>query len=84
MKRALPTTRVSSAALPAGDSSGGLRRALVILLFMLPALVLGAALVPPHAVPHRMSLVWKDVRVNVGLLAGSILLVEALLYLLTR
>lgn len=82
-KHALPTSQISSPAF-SDNTSGGLRNAVVILLFLIPAIALGAAFVPPQAVPHRMALVWRDARVNVGLLAGAVLLVEGLLYLLTR
>jgi outer membrane biosynthesis protein TonB len=65
-------------------SSGGLRHMLLILLFALPALALCASFVPPTLVPHRLVLAWRDSRVNVGLLAASVLLLEGLLYALIR
>jgi hypothetical protein len=75
--------RAASPVAPAA-SSNGLRRALLILLVALPAIVLAATFVPPTLVPYRMVLAWRDTRLNLGLLAASILLLEALLYLLIR
>jgi len=65
------------------NSSNGLGNAPMILLFALPAFALAAALVPPRVVPFRAAIAWRDARVNVGLLAVSVLLIETLIYLLT-
>jgi hypothetical protein len=52
------------------------------MLLVLPALVLLATAVPARALPPRLAGGWIEHRMNVGMLAGSLLLIDAVLYAL--
>jgi len=68
------------ALLAGGGSSSALVSALIALLFALPGLALLAAFVPPWALPSpRQKALWAERRLEVGVFAASILLVEAVL-----
>jgi hypothetical protein len=41
-----------------------------------------AALVPPYVVPYRNAVVWHKRRIDAALVGGSLLLLEAVIYLL--
>jgi hypothetical protein len=52
------------------------------MLLILPALLLLATVVPIRALPPRLAGGWIEHRMDVGMLAGSLLLIDALLYAL--
>jgi hypothetical protein len=68
------------------ERPSGIVRMLVILLYCLPILLIVAALVPLNFefVPYKVAHGWEGIRVPVALGGASLLVVEGVMYLLSR
>jgi len=79
-----PIARINPPIASFSSSSNGApgARLLLIVLLVLPALLLLATVVPIRALPPRLAGGWIEHRMDVGMLAGSLLLIDALLYAL--
>jgi hypothetical protein len=52
------------------------------LLLLVPGLLLVIAAAPTRVVPARFAVAWVDHRAELGMLGGSLLLLDALFYML--
>jgi hypothetical protein len=82
-----PQTPAASPLTPVATEPDGtslLAQSVPVILLMLPVLLFLVALVPARVMPQRLVVGWIDRRLELGMFAGSLLLIEGFLYALVK